>query len=318
MTPFFSIVVPIYNASTFLRQCIESILDQTFSNFELILIDDGSTDNSLDICNEYMDKDKRIRIFSQLNLGVSVARNTGIRESTGKYLVFIDSDDYVDSKFLEYLAESDADYITLGYSDVFGDRVVNFIPKNYTLSISSDCDRISILEDKLGEAFVWAKRYKAEIIFEHNLQFNPEFKIMEDMLFNLQYISCIRSYQSIDKVGYFYRHYDELSLSKSVEEYSFLERNAVREYAFKMLKSHPSLQRLIVNQSIYYSEIEIKKISRSNIFYLKKVQSIKPIINQHCFQYALNSSKLFFPRWMNMAYKYRLFPIIIFAYNYSR
>ena len=101
--PVISVVVPVYNTECFLRECIESVLNQTYTNFELILIDDGSTDGSGAICVEYAQKDRRIRVFRQNNSGVSSARNKGIVESAGKYICFIDSDDFISVNYFEYL-----------------------------------------------------------------------------------------------------------------------------------------------------------------------------------------------------------------------
>ncbi len=101
--PEISIIIPIYNSEKYIEQCINSILNQTFKNFELILINDGSTDNSRVICERYENKDKRIKLFNIGNRGVSSARNLGIENSRGKYIMFCDSDDYVKNTWCEEL-----------------------------------------------------------------------------------------------------------------------------------------------------------------------------------------------------------------------
>ena len=98
-----SIIVPVYKAEKHLSECIDSIISQTYENFELILIDDGSPDNSGKICDEYAEKDKRIRAIHKENGGVSSARNTGLDNASGEYITFIDSDDFVDKQYLEKL-----------------------------------------------------------------------------------------------------------------------------------------------------------------------------------------------------------------------
>ena len=98
-----SIIVPIYNVENYLRQCLDSIVAQTYQNFECLLINDDSPDNSADICREYVKKDSRFRYFEKENGGVSSARNLGIERSKGKYITFIDSDDWVDSDYVETL-----------------------------------------------------------------------------------------------------------------------------------------------------------------------------------------------------------------------
>ena len=101
-----SIIVPIYNVEKYLRQCLDSILNQTYQNFECLLINDGSLDNSADICREYVSKDSRFKYFEKENGGVSSARNLGIECSRGEYITFIDSDDWVDYDYLEVLYNS--------------------------------------------------------------------------------------------------------------------------------------------------------------------------------------------------------------------
>ena len=103
MDELISIIVPIYNVEKYLRQCLDSIMNQTYQNFECLLINDGSPDNSANICREYVDKDSRFKYFEKENGGVSSARNLGIEYSKGEYITFIDSDDWVDSDYLELL-----------------------------------------------------------------------------------------------------------------------------------------------------------------------------------------------------------------------
>ena len=101
-----SIIVPIYNSSEYIQRCIDSILSQTLTNFELILINDGSTDNSIDVLKEYESKDSRIIVINKKNEGVSIARNTGIEMAKGEYIMFCDSDDYVHPQWCELLVDA--------------------------------------------------------------------------------------------------------------------------------------------------------------------------------------------------------------------
>ena len=95
--PKISVIVPIFNVEKYLKECLESIINQTFKDIEIICINDGSTDNSLDILNQYAEKDNRIKVITQSNQGLSAARNTGIKYANGEYISFIDSDDYIDT-----------------------------------------------------------------------------------------------------------------------------------------------------------------------------------------------------------------------------
>ena len=122
MNPKISVIVPVYNEEKYLRRCIDSILAQTFTDFELLLIDDGSKDKSGEICDEYAEKDLRVRAFHKLNGGVSSARNIGLDKARGEWICFVDSDDYVNNIFLEkWQLQSTVDLIIQGYWNVVND-----------------------------------------------------------------------------------------------------------------------------------------------------------------------------------------------------
>ena len=120
--PAISIIVPVYNAEKYLRRCIDSILSQSFTDFELILIDDGSTDLSPQICDEYASRDNRIKLIYKKNAGVSAARNDGLDIAQGEFITFVDSDDWVDERYLECL------YKNKKYNYVIGTFIVSIQP----------------------------------------------------------------------------------------------------------------------------------------------------------------------------------------------
>ena len=126
--PEISVIVPVYNVEKYLVQCIESIKMQTFENWELILVDDGSQDNSGMICDEYAQKDNRIKVVHQKNRGVSTARNSGVKFATGKYISFVDSDDYIVPNFFEIMLEKliayKADMVRCGFYEFNDNNVV--------------------------------------------------------------------------------------------------------------------------------------------------------------------------------------------------
>ena len=121
-----SIIVPIYNSEKYLERCINSILNQTYTNFELILINDGSKDSSLKICRKYASKDNRIVVIDKENEGVSIARNMGIQRAKGELISFVDADDYIEKTFLEdmlnVMSKYNVDYVTCGYNRVYDDH----------------------------------------------------------------------------------------------------------------------------------------------------------------------------------------------------
>jgi len=168
INPLISIIVPIYNVQDYLVQCVESILNQTLSNFELILVDDGSTDNSANLCNKYANKDSRIKVIHKKNGGLSSARNTGIEIARGKYLGFVDSDDWVDFDMYEKMTQKaeleNVDIVVCGHKVVNLDGSITNVPstaKNIKYS-SKDATKL-ILLDKQITSFAWNKIYRRKL-----------------------------------------------------------------------------------------------------------------------------------------------------------
>ena len=123
MDKLISVIVPVYNVEKFLDKCISSIVNQTYKNLEIILIDDGSTDESVQICDKWQEKDNRVRLTHKENTGVSDTRNIGLEKTTGEYICFVDSDDYIEPDYIENLykslTENNADIASITYSSIF-------------------------------------------------------------------------------------------------------------------------------------------------------------------------------------------------------
>lgn len=193
-TPEISVIVPVYKVEKYLQQCIDSILVQTFTDFELLLIDDGSPDRCGEICEEYAQKDERIRVFHQENAGLSCARNTGLMNSSGKYVTYIDSDDYVKPSYLEnlYGALPEDDFlkgvIIGGLDKMFPSgeiRMVHVPAQN----IFPD-KRNKIVTDLIDKQVSYAasKLYDNRLIKKYNISFVPGVSGLEDLLFMLDYV----------------------------------------------------------------------------------------------------------------------------------
>ena len=220
--PTYSVIVPVYNVENNIGRCIESVLVQTFCDFELILIDDGSDDDSRNICEQYAKKDVRIKIIHQKNQGVSKARNVGLDRAKGKYIVFIDSDDFVDKNFLHMLNSLDDDLVLVGYGDYYNNKVEKIaLDENERWMIDCDEGIINFLEKK-SSIFVWGKRYKKSIIDKYNIRFRPEMKFSEDVIFNNDYILRSQTATNIKWVGYYYCLYDYETLSSIYENTPFI------------------------------------------------------------------------------------------------
>lgn len=140
MIPTISVVVPVYNAENYISRCVESVLDQTYCNWQMILVDDGSKDKSLEICQKYANEDNRINVIHQENAGPGIARNAGIAKASGNYVVFIDSDDYIEKDYFQLLSKHDEDVVFINVRDVDDDgRVLkeDFMAKNKNLSMET-------------------------------------------------------------------------------------------------------------------------------------------------------------------------------------
>ena len=194
-----SIIVPIYNAETYLGQCIESLINQTYENIEIILVNDGSNDNSLKICNEYAEKDDRITVINQVNKGVSVARNAGIDNAYGQYITFVDADDYVIDDYCKILMDCmnkiNVDLVYVGQYLLRNNQLIQ-INKRMKDGFYLTKD---ILKDMIDDGNMCgfllhsscAVMYKAEIIKNCNVKFDSALKYNEDGYFNLMY--CLNS-----------------------------------------------------------------------------------------------------------------------------
>lgn len=197
-----SIVIPVYNAEKYVEKCINSIFNNTYKNFEIILINDGSTDNSLEILNKFS-KNKKIKIYTQDNHGAAYSRNFGLKKAMGKYITFMDSDDYIESDYLEKYVlafKENIDIVLGGY--------VKVMPKKRKKSIPKFCDW-----DVFRFSVTFGKMYRKDFLDKYSIQFgNTEF--LEDVIFNVTCLFNGARYQYIDYAGYNYV-YNSNSISNS-------------------------------------------------------------------------------------------------------
>lgn len=193
--PLISVIVPIYNADKYLHKCLNSLLSQTVDDFEVILIDDGSTDSSGSICDDYARQDNRFIVVHKNNEGLSAARNDGIALAKGKWITFLDSDDWIEDHFFNILDKhSDVDYIIASYSlhRRNGDRIDERFSQYKCYSID---DKLFLKNNfKIGFFTAWGKFFKTSIIKDNKLNFEAIVSPGEDTIFVFQYINLINSY----------------------------------------------------------------------------------------------------------------------------
>lgn len=191
LTEKVSIIIPVYNVEKYLKTCLDSVLKQSYSNFELLLLDDGSTDGSPKICDDYKAADFRVHVYHLKNKGVSAARNYGVRQATGRYVAFIDSDDWVEENYLQVLCSQmrRGSLSVCGYMDGQDPR----LPDKRTVALTKEEAEISVYSCFGIEGVLWNKLYDLALIQKNNIEFDEKIRICEDLLFVIQYISVSRS-----------------------------------------------------------------------------------------------------------------------------
>lgn len=219
--PTISIIVPVYKAENYIQTCVKSILKQTYEDFELLLVDDGTPDSSGIICDKLAKTDVRIKVFHKENGGVSSARNYGISHAKGKWICFIDSDDYIDETYLEnfMIVEKNSDFILQGYKKVYHQRILSQV--NFNGFESHDFDEIlAFSENNHIINSPCFKLYKLSVIKENELHFDSNISYGEDHLFSLSYVIYINKIAYSKGDGYNYIITDSESLTRRVVPYS--------------------------------------------------------------------------------------------------
>ena len=311
----YSVIVPVYKVEAVLPRCIESILNQTVSDFELILIDDGSPDQSGAICDEYAAKDARIRVIHQKNAGVSAARNAGMRAAKGEFIVFADSDDFVDRDLLMHLSESDADFVMVGFSD-YSDHQI-------TKVLLDDDDKWELRSEKgiqkylskCGSVFVWARRYRKSIIDRYGLHFREDMKFSEDIIFNNAYLLCAHTAESICWSGYYHCQYDAPTLSASANSVPFTERNWWRQLSCEQFREYRNIQKIYVTQTLYFAEREFKAIAEGKNSFKDKCKMVDNIISGDFFKKCLKEIPDTLPRDVCVLCDLGLSALIVMKYG---
>ncbi len=242
-TPLVSIVLPVYGSEAFLPACLDSILSQTFRDFELILVDDGSPDRCGEICDEYAKKDARIRVFHTENGGSSAARNYGIDRARGQYLGFIDSDDRIEPDMYQLLYDNlikeDADLSMCGLADIYGGEVINPVKDPVYLVMDSEQAIRTVFEAKLTSVTPVNKLYKKELFegirYPVGEDSGEDASIIVDLL-----LRCKKSVLTTEQ-KYYYIHREG---SITTREYRSSDRSVIHAYQknYKLIKEHmPSL-----------------------------------------------------------------------------
>lgn len=259
--PRISIIVPVYNAEQYLERCLDSVLKQSIEEFELILVNDGSNDNSLYICQKYAAEDSRIKIIDQDNTGVSSARNKGLSIATGEYITFLDADDWLSNQYLEKLLASmesnEADCVCAGYYIVkkWGRRqVVRYIEHVYS---SEELVKEFPHFFRTVATAPWGKLYKKSIIDQFNIKFPKEIPYGEDTIFNLAYYAKCNILVTITNVLYMYNFTNVNSaMQKTYDNFDLYILKIYKAYEAFFLKTNGAkvFEKIRISEQRYFFE----------------------------------------------------------------
>ena len=224
-----SVIIPIYNAYDYLRPAMDSVLDQTLKEIEVICIDDGSTDHSLDIVKAYQAADERVRIVTENNAGVSIARNKGIVRTRGEYVIFLDADDFFEPTLLERLyekAKKDDLDVSVCKFDFYHNKSSSFTPQVEEVHSSIFASGAVVSKSEYPDyilqcttGYVWNKMFRASFIRDKELSFAPELYVFEDIHFVSTALSLAERVGRIDDVLVHHRIYSDQSRSKLFKKY---------------------------------------------------------------------------------------------------
>lgn len=271
-----TIIVPVYNVEKYIRRCVDSLIMQTYHNLEIILVDDGSTDDSSIICDDYADRDNRINVIHKKNGGLSDARNAGLDLSTGDYIMFIDSDDYVDHNLIDRVfleaEKNNADVVVCGYYADYVDKEEKLISTTIYAGLNSSYKKENFNEIPLSEnvigllGYAWNKLYKSTIIKHKCHYFEKGLSLVEDIVFNCHVLEECESIIFIgDSLVHYMQRPRETLGSKFYDNY--FELNGLKMEAVNNLLL-----------SWRYKEEEIIKIT--NLIGFRTLKSIVYLLSQ--------------------------------------
>ncbi|MDB5176814.1 MAG: hypothetical protein JWN75_482 [Candidatus Saccharibacteria bacterium] len=327
--PMFSVIVPVYNAEKYLSKCLASIVEQTYRNIEIIVVNDGSTDGSLEIMKDFARIDSRIIIIDQSNRGVSASRNKGLSLAEGKYVLFVDADDYFWSQKAIQIINHNMENISstcllmFNVHEEANNKSFSLLDKYY-----ADKDYLNILatlvkNEKINSPF--NKVYNNSIIKTHRIMFNHKVRIGEDLLFNIEYLKHCHSMQTISETLYFYRKSDDFSATRKYLENKYkdlmlvnnemqswfepIDSNLIGVSKYIRLKNILSCLRDLYHSDCTYDEIRKKTIAdeyRENDSVLPiRGAGMKVYLFSLLYTYANSSQLLLFSkilsRWSNIS-----------------
>lgn len=288
MEELITVVIPVYNVEKYIRKCIDSVISQTYKKLEIILVDDGSTDNCGRICDMYAKKDDRIKVVHKENGGVSSARNRGIKEANGEWIVFVDSDDWIEKDFCETLLKitsKDVDCVMCGYNRIVDEQKIEIKGVNKKNQMKNSREYlICALSPQTSYGFCTMKLIRKKSM--EGIQFNEKISVAEDALFNMQLAENINKILYINSKLYNYRLSFESVTKKYDRDYANKYLNSMklcREYIFSKYKEDEEILQYYFNFVAFHvllvavnycynpqnsrKEGTLKQICKESVFY---------------------------------------------------
>ena len=322
----FSIVIPIYNAESTIRRCLESVRQQRFKDYEVIMVDDGSSDGSENVCLAYVNQDERFKYFKCSNQGVSAARNYGINQARGEFIVFLDSDDIYYEEYLESFSILIKNYPKKNHYWCGIQYISDCLEKNgrelrYSSEetiVLSDRSQIMTLHQMMLDASPVNKVYRKQILDEYCIRMNEEISLGEDLIFNFDYLNCSCDTQIViyNKANYGYYCFSQDSLSHCYRNdllkiYQIL-LGTMYQYMIKW-KLPEEQRRLFWNIAFYLYDTAMR-----NTFHVKnqkrffqKIKSNNEILKSKEFQQILKKSTLSVNKMYQCLFKLKRYEVIL-------
>lgn len=317
-----SVIIPIFNVEKYLKRCVDSVLRQENVTQEIILVDDGSTDSSVEICDEYAAKFPEIKCLHISNSGPSTAKNKGYDIATGNYLAFIDSDDEIKPNMFSSMLQSgykhDADIVCCNYIQVNEDgsfEHTDYTGEEYVLN-QDEALKAILIKDKIYSQ-CWTKIYKRATMEANHIRNTDGLKTDEDFIYNIQAFACSKTVCIVDLPLYIYTHRTR-SLSKDYYNdhiYQYIDNRILRlDLVERIIKEHfPHLQEYCTYHCIFYYNELIGKIAlHPKVFNDKKVKYVVSYIKNHSDVLLAHYNKLGFSKFG--AYLFLHFPTSFYLY----
>ncbi len=315
MTELISIIIPIYNGEKYIDRCLKKIEEQSYKYYEVIIIDDGSKDNTKNICSYYLKRNDKIHYFYKENSGVSDSRNLGIDKAKGKWITFIDCDDYISKKYLSELVnkiKKDTDFVCSNYYNVKGTEISE-CPIKINDNLTKDNFIDMILNDKYvaknkellykASRNVWGKLYKKDILIKNNIRFKKNIKLFEDGIFQLEYLKYVNKIDITSESIYYYllnegsatHKYQKDRIIEDKEKIKFLNDylNGKNIETFNLFKFDTLCS--------YFKSTLFNKENKQN--FIEKYLTLKKIIKNN--EYEISSINIY--KYLSLSKKFMMF-----------